>query len=225
MVGGHRLLHRRFVVIVNLRINFIESAEIRSASMVSVKALLQICALTIPLALVVYVFITYLSYAENKSALVLKEDVWIAKEIQLKKALALNAKLKERKNALDDVDGWGLSRFPWPELLELLRAEVPPNIQLKALQARHTLEVLSKNGAVRRLRIIINGRCAGPAAEDEVERFRSRMMTGSTMSELVEDARVAGFREDVEPGAGPDDRAFQIELDLRPRNVHAATAK
>ncbi len=224
MVGGHRLLHRLFVVIVNLRINFIESAEIRSASMVSVKALLQICALTIPLALVVYVFITYLSYAENKSALVLKEDIWSAKEIQLKRFSALNARLKERKRALEDVDGWSLSRVPWPELMESLRAEVPPIIQLKVLQAKHTLEISEKDGDRRRLRIIIKGRCVGQAADDQVERLRSRMMTELVMSQLVEDARVRGDPDD-EPGADPDDRVFQLELDLHPRDLHETSAK
>lgn len=210
---------------MNLLINFIQPQEIRSASMVSVKSLLQIGAVMIPLALIIFFALTYFSYAEHKSTLNLLEGTWAIKEAQLKRAQDLNKNLAAQKRALQEVEGWRLSRTAWPDLLEQLRAEVPPTIQIKVLQARQAFEVPDAGGPLRTLRLILNGRCAGPDAEERVEFLRSRMVSKSAPWDSVQEARVAGFREDEEPGAGPDDRTFQIEMNFIPRSLHAASAK
>lgn len=210
---------------MNLSINFIQPQEIRSASMVSVKSMIQIGTVMIPLVLVLFFASTYFSYAEHKSSLNLLEGTWSIKEKQLKRAQALNKNLLERRRALEEIEGWRISRMPWPDILSQLRVEVPPTIQLKVLQARQNFEAPASGPPQRTVRVTLNGRCIGPDAENRVDRLRADLLTQSRLGAFVQDARVAGFREDDESGAGPDDRTFQIQLNFIPRSFHAASTK
>lgn len=210
---------------MNLQINFIQPAEIRSASVVSIKSLLQIGAVMVPLALIMVIVLAYVGYAEQRSALALLEGTWSSTELRQQRAQALGQQLQDRKSALNELLGWGESRVDWSAMLADLRAGVPPMIQIKALQARQALEVGADGHAQRNLRIILSGRCEGPAAEEKVEMLRQALAVELPLREAVSEARVAAFREDTEAGATPDDRAFQLEVDITPRSMHATAAE
>lgn len=210
------------VAVMNLQLNFIRPAEIRSASMVSVKALLQIGAVMIPLALIVVIALAYTGYAEMNSAVSLLEATWANTEVRQQRAQTLGQQLQERKSALNELNGWSASRMIWSAFMADFRSGVPPVIQVKVLQARQALEVGADGHPQRNLRILLNGRCEGPGAEEKVEMLRKALADELPLRETVNEARVAAFREDTEAGSTPDDRAFQVEVDFIPRSLHAA---
>lgn len=210
---------------MNLQVNFIEPAEVRSASMVSVKYLLQMTATLVPIIMVLLLVHAYISNAEQQSKLELLSGTWETMEVRQKKSLELSQKLDLHRRPVGEIGGWQQSRLAWPELLSGIREHVPPSIQIKVLQARHTLKLGPEGIAERNLRLIINGRGTGPDAEGRVESLRHGIGTQPPLSYLVKEARVTGFREDAEAGAGPEDRTFQIEVDFIPRKLDATAAK
>lgn len=225
MVRCSGFLLGAFVVTMNLRINFIQPPEIRSASMVSVKFILQIAGAIIPLIMVLFLAQGYISYYEYKSKLDLLQGTWAGTETQVKRAQELSQKLQARRQARDEISGWEQSKFPWFDLLAAIRAQVPSTVQLKVLQARQTLDVPKDGYAQRSLRIILNGRSQGSGAEDHVKALSLGFSTKPPLSEWVKESKVTGFREDTEEGAGPEDRAFQLEVDFIARRLHATAAK
>jgi Tfp pilus assembly protein PilN len=160
---------------MNLLINFIEPQEVRSASMVSAKSMLQIFAVLVPAILVLMIFLAYIGYAEKKSALELHEGTWAKTEVRLNRANELNQSLQARKQAFGELAGWQQARMIWHEALDGIRASVPESVQIKVLQARQSLEVGEDGHARRVLRMIMSGRCEGPEAEATVERFRAAL--------------------------------------------------
>lgn len=210
---------------MNLQLNFIQPAEIRSASVVIVKSLLKIAALVAPVMMLLFLGNAYISYAEQKSKLELVEGNWTRTEIRLNRAQELTQKLQARRAAEQEISGWAQSRIDWPAVLAALRRDVPPTVQLKVMQARQALEVAPEGHARRSLRVILNGRGAGPNAEGRVEQLRQGIGNQPPLNKLIREARVTGFSEDAEAGAGPDDRSFQIEVDFIPRKIHATAAE
>ncbi len=208
---------------MNLQINFIQPAELRSASIVSLKSLVKIASVMLPLIVIILIVLAYVGYAEQKSSLGLLEDTWKSTEARQQRAQALGLQLEERKSALEELKGWSQSRPDWYAMMGTLSSVVPPVVQLKVLQARQALEVGEDGYPQRTLRIVMNGRCEGPDAEDVVEMFRRSIAVDSQMSDAIRAAQVAAFREDTETGSTPDDRTFQVEVDFIPRSIHATT--
>lgn len=214
-----------FERIMNVLLNFIKPTELRSASMVSVKSALQIGAFMAPAIIILMIVLAYVGYAEQKSSLALLEGGWASTEVQLKKATQASRELKTRKNALDELRNWQESRIPWPGVLNDLRKQVPPEIQLTVMQARQAFEVTTNGIPQRSVRVLLNGRCEGPEAENRVEALRTSLASDGLLGDLVARARVTSFQEDADPASSTDDRVFQIELDFAPRRIHATAAE
>lgn len=210
---------------MNLSANFIQPAEIRSASMVSIKSMLQMSLLLIPLVMAVVIAHAYVTYAEQKSTQELLEGTWANMEGRKNRVADLTADFKTLNAAMTEVAGWERSRLAWHELLDGIQRQVPATIQLKALQVRQTLGVSDKGIIERSYRMTLGGRCQGPMADARVEEMRRAFNQENPMGPLVKSALVTGFREDTEPGANEQDRAFQIEIDFNPRGFREAPAK
>ncbi len=210
---------------MNLAVNHIKPSEIRSASVVSAKAMLQISAFIVPLSMTVFIGLAYLKKVEYQSKAELQQSAWNDAEMRVNQAVALGQTLILRKQAVQEVRGWQTSRIAWSEVLAALRPMVPASVQLKALQARQSFEPGLDGHAVRACRIVMNGRCEGPDAENKVESLRQSMATHPMLSVWVGNVRVAAFSEDMEKGASADDRAFQVELDFLVRSLHAASTE
>lgn len=222
--GGGRL-SGRFFGIMNLQLNFIRPSEIRSASMVSVKALVQIGAIVIPLVFALYMAALYIGHAEEKSAKEVLSGNWDSLAAKERRATELDKKLTERREIRNRLAGWSESRLNWSELLHGLRAEVPVQVQLKVLKARQNMGIGENGHAQRAFSLTINGRCVGPAAEERVQALEASWSETIPLDELVKQIRLADFEVDIDPNANPEDRIFQMEIQLKPRSLHAVAGK
>lgn len=210
---------------MNLQLNFIRPSEIRSASMVSVKALAQIGAIVIPIVFALYMAALYFGYAEEESAKEVLTGNWDSLAAKERRATELDKRLKERREIRNRLTGWSESRLNWSELLHGLRAEVPAQVQLKVLKARQNLGIGEDGHAQRSYGLIINGRCVGPAAEERVQALEASWYHKAPFEELVKQTTLADFEVDTDPKANPEDRIFQIEIQLKPRSLHAVAGK
>lgn len=213
------------VAYMNLQVNFIAPSEIRSASVVSAKSLLQITAIIVPLAIALLFASAYFSYAEQNSKRELIEGTWTSTERTLTRAQELTQKLQDHQRALAEVEGWEQSLYTWPAFLADFRELIPPAIQVQAMRARQNLEASADGQPQRSLQIIMSGRAKGPDAEGRVESVRLGLATRPTLAAWVKEAKVTGFREDTDVDAEPDDRSFQIEVNFFPRRLNAVAAR
>ncbi len=210
---------------MNLQVNFITPEEIRSASVVSPKSLLQITAIIVPLAIALLFASAYFNYAEQNSKRELIEGTWASTEKSLIRAQELTQKVQDYQRARTEVEGWQQSIYAWPAFLADIRELIPPTIQLQAMRARQSLEVSTDGQPQRSLQIIMSGRAKGPDAEGRVESVRLGLATRPTLTAWVKEAKVTGFREDTDVDAEPDDRSFQIEVNFFPRRLNAVAAR
>ncbi len=210
---------------MNLQVNFIRPAEIRSPSLVSIRSLILIAVMIAPLVLVLLIAYTYVTYLEQQSALKLVEGRWESAQRKKTRAAELVSKLNSLNRSQEELSGWRRSRLPCAEALLGLQQQVPPTIQLKNMNLRQTLEFATPANVQRHLKLILNGRCQGPDAEAKVEEFRRALTERPPFGPLVQSALVAGFREDTEAGAGELDRVFQVEVVFKPRSFREAAGK
>lgn len=210
---------------MNITNNLIAPGEIRSTSLISMKAVLGIVAIILPLMIATALTHAYLSYAEQASTLEVLEGTWKLKEGDLKRTRELTAELGVANTTLAEIDGWRTSRILWHESLQGLLHQVPATVQLKVLLARQSLNIGEKDVIARQFRININGRCQGPNADATVEAMRRTLQQEPPFGPLINTAVISGFREDTEAGAGEQDRAFQIDIDYKPRRFREVAAK
>jgi hypothetical protein len=210
---------------VNLNTNFLYPEEMRSASMVSLKSLLQISAGIIPLIIIILIAHAHIKLEEVRSALELEKNQWSNVEVRKEKAEKMSAELRTVTASATELNGWRRSRIDWNPLFEGLRRHVPPTIQLKVMTARHSIELDAKNQLQRVSKVILNGRCAGPDADAKVQNFRKVLGEQEPFAALARSVIVSGLVEDLEPGSREGDRVFQIEIDFQPRLFHETSGK
>ena len=210
---------------MNINVNLIRPGEQRSASLVSLKSLGLMVAILFPLILVLFLGWTYMGYLEVRSALKPLEQEQQKSERQKNEALALIKLLRTQKALNDEVQGFHDSRVPWHEVLDNMIPLVPDTMQWVDLKMRMEMQVVKDGQILRDHVLMLNGRCKGPNADEQVETFRREWLSGSIMTQWVEKAEVVAFREDDAPDAGKEDRKFQIDVKFHPGRFHAPTGK
>jgi hypothetical protein len=202
---------------VNLNTNFLYPEEMRSASMVSLKSMLQVAAILFPAIIVMLIFYAHVKLEEKLSALTLEEARWAKVEVQKSRAETMNRDLRALRSSAEELEGWRRTRLEWNDLLNGLRGHVPASIQLKMLNARHSLELDAKGNLQRLINLTLTGRCAGPDADTKVQDFRRLISEQAPFSMIASNVVVSGLVEDLEPGAKEGDRVFEIGVEFNPR--------
>ena len=208
-----------------LRINFIRAFEQRSGSMVSLKSLVWIGVLVLPLIIAVVLGIAYVRYTEARSALRLTESDWERTRRQQEEALALRQQLDALRSYDDELMGWGRSRLPWHLILGNIQPHVPPEMQWRQLQMQQRLVRHAETGLTREHRLSISGRSLGPESEAQVELMRGAWTGFPPMSNWVERSVVTVFDDDATPGARREDRMFEITVQFHPGRFHAPAGR
>ncbi len=210
---------------MNLQVNLIRPAEMRSASLVSLKSLGLIAGIVLPVIVLLFIGWTYMGYLEVRSVLSLREQERLRTEPLQKEALALAKELAAQKSLRDELMGWHRSRIPWNAVLDGAREQVPDSMQWRTLQMRTQLAVSSNGVLTRESTAMLIGRCKGPRADDQVEAFRMSWEILPAMTQWVARARVTSFREDDAPDAAKEDRHFQIDVAMRSGRFHETAGK
>lgn len=202
---------------MNLCANLLYDGEMRSASMVSLKSMLVFAAFLIPVLVLIMILHAHIKLQESLSTLAVEEARWAVVEKQQERADKLRLELRAVNSAAAEIVGWQRSRPEWHLLLDGLRGHVPPDIQLKVMNVRHTLELNEKDNLQRLIIMTLNGRCIGPDADANVQGFRQHLLDEPPFDTAASNIVVSGLVEDLEPGAREGDRSFSIDMDLKPR--------
>jgi len=210
---------------MNLHINFIRPAEIRSASMVSVRAVMIMTGVFVPLVILLAIANAYISYAEKRSALQLAESIWNDTEKQKLFAVELNNELKILRGSMAELTGWRDSRLELNRVMLDIQNIVPPEIQLKVMQLSQSLELDEKFLTYRKIKLTLNGRCEGPEAEARVKMFDDSIKNSSSLRSWIKPGKTVFAQADTDPASDEADRAFQVDLELNPRFLSAAPSK
>lgn len=210
---------------MNLNVNFIQPAEVRSASMVSIKSILTMIAIFVPLILILLISYAYISYAEQRSAQELAQGIWEKTEKRKNRSVELAGELKALQASLAELQGWQRTRIDWNEALLAIQQHVPTSAQLKVMRMEEKLEIDAKFQVQRIIKATLNGRCEGPEANAKVEAFRQALSDQPPFRDAIKSIEIMGFQEDTEAGADESDRVFQIEIVFNPRLLNEAPAK
>jgi len=210
---------------MNLRLNFIQPTELRSASMVSVRAVLIMAGIFTPLVITLLISFAYISYAEEKSAYNLAESVWKITEQRKIRAEELTRELDTLKSYAKELRGWSQTRIKWSDVLLDVQKLVPPGSQLKVLMITQALEIDPKSGIYRSVKLTLSGRCEGPDAEEKILKFDRMLKEQPSLKTAVVSRGPPTADPDTEAGSDDSDRSFQIELDFNPRYFNETAAK
>ncbi len=202
--------------------NFIHATEMRTASRVSVKLMVAIPSVFIPLVLLLMIALAALTYADRRRTLEALETQWQQAQRGQQAVNQILQQLNTVRAWHSDVSGWGRARGEWGLFLSRLQQEVPAEMQLRVLEMRSTPTFSPEQQMLHHYTVRLTGRCIGPDAEPRVESFSAAMTNTPVLGRLVQSAEVTSFVEDTSEGATPDDRVFQIELVMKPRSYDEA---
>ena len=216
---------------MNLRVDLILPTEQRSASVVSVKSLIRIAAIVVPLVLLIVIAWVVTSLMQTRGELNRLEAQWDEfgaekawgpkKELTPQKVIdARNIKAELNKTLAIEksLAGWATSRMLWDEQLKGIRKEIPPalRIQLTKLTVVSTMGVSSKT-PVRANFLTMMGVAYGDNAETSVQTFQKALLNTSSSAGRVVSVEVPQCVDNKAPGANKSDRFFKIDMQYKPR--------
>lgn len=213
---------------MNLQVNLILDTEQRSGSVLSVRSLLRILSIVLPLIALVVLVSAILNLMTLRSKQRLFEAKWADAEPKMNKALALAEELTQNRALLEELQGWNASHLDWHTQLAGLRDVVPVTIQLDRLRVSQTLQLSpGKKGEaeaatptgppVRAFALTMSGRALGESAEQDIQFLKRGMESAPAFTGIVSSVKVTKYGEDTAKGAGPNDRVFQIDSIYEPR--------
>lgn len=210
---------------MNLSINLIQPSEVRSASLVTAKTYILATTIVVLLGSLIVIGQAWLSNSGQQAQLQFLEDQWQDASRRQREAQALEREVQELRAIHTAVSGWRNAQIQWPEFLDLLREQVPSNVQLRTFQLRSEPDTPAGGGMRQTAQLTLGGFAAGPDAETTVEHLRAALNGTPPFDHWTDRARVSSFRED--PAAGPDsaDRIFQLDVRFIPRSFDAPAGR
>ncbi len=196
---------------MSLHIDFIYESEQRSASLVSLKFVVRLIGIVIPLLLLMFGLVVFFQYHQMKSELAGVEMHWKSIEPAYKDALELRAELESVRQIEAEFDRWRSVRLTWAKPLEAVRDAVPPTMQLTRLQAREDLKI-DGTVPVYQFDLIMEGRARGISPRTDVEQFQHDLREHPDLVEIVDDVIIppGSFQADPAPGAEREHRVFRL---------------
>lgn len=202
---------------MNLQVNLILDSEKRSGSTVSLKFVIRVAAVAIPVLM--GIAITGIIVAERSA----RQNMRFAEQEQSQldpvyaSVLGLNSELRECQQVAVTLEGWGASRTDWRLVLRQLQEVVPPSIQLLRMTVTETIGPLGGVPA-RMSGMYIKGRVVGETAEDDVRSLDKALKEQPAFTNLFAKVEVKRF-EAGENAADRDARVFEIECMLKPKKI------
>jgi flagellar basal body-associated protein FliL len=202
---------------MNLRVDLIQVAERRSASLVSLSLFLRILTFTVISALV-FVILVFGKHMRDVN----EHLHWVNTSIkkikpQYDEQIALTTNLNRQKDVLTEFQGWKSARLPVYEQLKAIQVLVPPTIQLTELRIDRVVQTVDKKTA-RVFKIQIKGRATSARADAEVDKFRQDLLKDPTLQPYLQEIAIppGSFRQDPDPKAAKTDRLFELVCKYKP---------
>ena len=202
---------------MNLRVDLILESEQRSGSIITVKSLVRIVSILVPL--VVGLLLAWQAYGlvRIKTELRSTEARWQSVEPLEMKAKKLAQERQANEDQLAQLNGWRKSHMDWHAHLLQLFHSVPENIQLQNLRISQALQVTSNKVPARAFTLELRGKAVGVEAESSVNSYKRMLLEGPAFSNDVTRVEVPLFGADTTAGAGKNDRIFEIRCSYRER--------
>ena len=202
---------------MNLRVDFILETEQRSGSVISVKFLIRVVAIIVPLIVALLLAWQIYGLIRVKSEFRSTENQWQSVEPLEKKAKELAQERLANEDLVAQLNGWRTSRLDWH--LHLLRFfhHVPGNIQLVNLRISQALQVVDDKAPARVFTLDLHGKAFGADAESSVKSLERLLAADPAFSNDVKKVEVPLYGADVTAGAGKNDRVFELRCSYRER--------
>lgn len=202
---------------MNLRVDLILESEQRSGSIVTVKSLVRIVSILVPLIVVLLLSWQAYGVVRIKSELRSTEARWQSVEPLEKKAKELAQERQANEDQLAQLNGWRKSHIDWNAHLLQLFHSVPENIQLQNLRVSQALQVTSNKAPARVFTLELRGKAFGAEAESSVNSFKRLLSDDPAFTNDLIKVEVPLFGADTAAGAGKNDRVFEIRCGYRER--------
>jgi hypothetical protein len=202
---------------MNLRVDLIQVAERRSASLVSLSLFLRILTFTVISALV-FAILVFGKHMRDINEHLHSVNTSIKKiKPQYDEQIALTTNLNRQKDVLTEFQGWKSARLPVYEQLKAIQDLVPPTIQLTELRIDRVMQTVDKKTA-RVFKIQIKGRATSARADAEVDKFRQDLLKDPTLQTYLQEIAIppGSFRQDPDPKAAKTDRLFELVCKYKP---------
>jgi hypothetical protein len=203
---------------MNLRVDLILPTEQRSASVVSIKSLVRITVIIIPVVLFIIIALAVMNMMRYKSELNGLDAQWKDAEPKKAAAAALRTDLAANIALRSKLTGWTSSRINWQEQLKGIQKEIPAElrIQLSRLGISSGTSLDNKIPA-RGAALTIQGTAFGENAEQNVQNLKQALLKSPVLAGCVEQVDVTRFEASTSLGASKSDRLFQIDVKYKPR--------
>lgn len=203
---------------MNFRINLILDTEKRSTSIISAKALLRICAIVIPIIIVIALALTVLSSINMKHYRdqLVRENEQRAGEKA--KATQLKQKLTDAMHILEEVRGWKNAKLNWHEQLMGIMQCTPTNANLTKLMLTTDVKLVDNNKTPARIfSLDLQGKAKGTGSDESLINFLQAFKTQPPFgTNIIQTATLEG-KEDLSEGASKDDRVFTLNCSYLPK--------
>jgi hypothetical protein len=203
---------------MNLRVDLLLDTERRSSSLLSMKSVLRISALVIPLILAALATFGVMGLLISVRELRMLDARWQQMEPRTKDAAKLLSEFQANREVMKVLEGWRHARVAWHEQFAGIMRVVPAEVQLTHLSVASTIGAVSNKAPARVFAMTLQGRATGPEAELRVQEIEARLLSAAPFSSLTKKAEVTQFGSDTAPNANKDDRVFQILCTYAPRD-------
>lgn len=207
---------------MSLQVNLILDSEARSGSTISLKFMIRILAVGVPVLLGLAIAGLILAGRSAKQGLIFAEQEKKDVTPVFNSVIKMKQELKEARQIVDALEGWGLSRADWHFLLRRLQAVVPPSIQLLRMNVNETIGP-ADNISARLAVLYIKGKVLGDSAEDDVRVMVKALQTGPDFTNYFAKVNVQRF-EASESATEKNARIFDLECILAPRKIASPKA-
>jgi hypothetical protein len=205
---------------MNFRINLILDTEKRSTSIISAKGILRICAIVVPVIIIIILatsVLTVINLRHYRDQLV-RENAEKADEKA--KAAQLKQKLTDATRILEEVRGWKNARLNWHEQLLGIMQYTPTNVTLTKLTLSTQLKLVDNNKTPARIfSLELDGKAKGAGSDEILNNFQLAFKTKPPFGTNVIDIETVKLEgsEDLSEGASKDDRIFKLNCTYLPR--------
>lgn len=202
---------------MNFQVNLIIDSEKRSGSTISLKFVVRVLIVTIPVIMGIIIVGLVLGSRSVSQNLRFVEQEQNKLDPVYKKVLGLKQELNECRRLAEVLDGWIRSRPDWFILLSHLQRAVPSSIQFLRLTVNDAIAQVD-NAPARVSKMYMQGKVVGDHGEEDVQLLDRILREEAPFKEIFSRIKVQRFYAD-ENMTNKNTRVFEIECILKPKKI------
>lgn len=212
---------------MNLRVDLLQDAERRSASVINPKSIIRISSIVAPciLLLAVAMFVFSMVLISNRLEDLETQKTELQKPQQ--EALALKSELDANRKILTELGLWSTSCLPMDVFLTAIQESVPERkIQFKSLGYRETItNIPATRRPARQPIFTISCSVVASNSKDHIRLFTNTLALHPTIISNLTGLSVSDYRKTDSGGDGPGSRTephfeFNLTAMLKTRQMH-----